>query len=86
MNFYILTINFTKPFHEKVLVGRLNKSLDWIQIMPGVFIIKSNSDIKTWYDRLSTALNKNQFFIVEIDLSVRNGWLPKSAWDWIKEA
>ena len=81
--FYILTINPRDEYSTKNLKTKLNQALDWVQIMPNTFIIKSTSDKEKWYSRLKPVLEDNTFFLVEIQLENRTGWLPNWIWDWI---
>ena len=83
--FYILSIDNQGKFNPDKLKEKLDLSLDWVKIMPNIFILKSTSKKEKWYDRLKPVLNDNKFFLVEVNLDNKTGWLSKWTWDWMKK-
>ncbi|HOV12866.1 MAG TPA: hypothetical protein PK771_01165 [Spirochaetota bacterium] len=81
--FYILTINLKEEYDRKFFKKKINLAIDWIKIMPNVFIIESVSDKDKWLNRLKQSLNENEFFLAEIDINNNTGYLPKWIWEWI---
>lgn len=65
----------------------LNRAKDWIRYAPNCWILYTSSDASTWYKRLSkiSGIKKHTFFICELNITNRGGWLPKGVWDWIKQ-
>ena len=82
--YYLLTIYVKYSIKENLLTNRLNKSLDWIQPIPNVFLIESTATVETWNTRLKPILNSNPFFLVQINPEIRTGWMPRWVWDWLK--
>jgi hypothetical protein len=40
----------------------------------------------TWREKIKATLDDNdRLFIVDITKQSRDGWLPKQAWDWLRE-
>ena len=86
--FMIITISNPRGIEgdEEAIKQTFEKALDWIQYSPGCFIVKTTSDVQKWYARLDKVLGHDyQYFICEINLSRRQGWLSKSVWEWIRK-
>lgn len=83
--YYLLMVNISKPYDTEALKEKINLALDWVQIVPGVFIVESTSDLEKWYGRLKPILKDNDFFLIKITLDGYTGWLHQWVWDWIKE-
>jgi len=63
-----------------------DKAIDWVRYSPNCWIIWTSSEPEKWYERLKPQLGSgDHLFICAIDLSERQGWLPKTIWDWIKK-
>ena len=77
-NFYSkdnpLDINVNQ-YEVNLFENKLNKALDWIQIIPNVFIIESTSNKNKWLERLKPVFGNNHFFLIAIDLNNNTGWL-----------
>ncbi len=84
--FYLITLNIVKPIDTEALKKKLDLAIDWVQIMPNVFIVKSFKEKEIWQIRMKTIANDNLFFITEISLDKNyTGWLYESVWEWIKK-
>ncbi len=83
--FYILSIQPNTQVEEKALIQKLDIADDWIQIFPYTFIFTSNRSSKEWFNILKPVLDVQLFFISEISNSNRQGWIPKWAWDRLKQ-
>jgi hypothetical protein len=67
---------------EKVL----DKAMDWVRYAPNCYILYTRTDVQTWYARLRKLLHeKDNIFVVELNIENRQGWLPKYVWEWIKK-
>lgn len=68
------------------LQAKLNKALDWYRYGVGVYILYTSSDHEKWYQRLEELVKPGgSLFICELDLDIRQGWMKKDFWKWIKE-
>jgi hypothetical protein len=48
------------------------------------WLIKTTSPIDLWYRRFEPILpDGSEIFIIQVDLTNRQGLLPKASWDWI---
>ena len=66
----------------------LNKAKDWYRYAPNCWIIYTSLTPDTWYKRLSeiTGIKTHtSFFICELDIESRSGWLKRDFWDWLKK-
>ena len=84
--FLIVTVNVKAPIDEKQLKATLDVAIDWVQYMPGSFLLKTTSDASTWYTRLKAVFGtENQFLITKADPSQQQGWISEWVWDWIRK-
>jgi len=84
--FYHISLDLRSEVDEVALAKRLDLALDWIQYMPTCWIVRTTSDAGKWYSRLKPLLGKRgHLFICRLDISQRQGWLPKSVWEWIQQ-
>ncbi len=83
----ILTIDTTQIYSTEILKQKLDMCLNWLRIVPGVYLLTSNTEINVLYERFKKALPNNRFFISNIDISTGNyqGWLPEEKWIWIRK-
>ena len=84
---FLLSIDVEQNYDVKKLKEQLDKAIDWLRIVPGVYFIRTTSDSEKWFNRLNEALHNNRFFLIKIDISDDDyvGRLPKEKWDWIEE-
>jgi hypothetical protein len=80
-------INFKGgPQKTEELKPLFDTALDWIRYAPNCWILWTTSDPETWYKYLKRELHeKDTFFICEINIKNRQGWLPKMVWEWIRQ-
>lgn len=65
----------------------LDKALDWVRYAPNCYIVYTSSDVEHWYARLREVIDEaDNIFVVELNIENRQGWLPKSVWEWIKKS
>jgi hypothetical protein len=85
---YFILVTIAMPDWNKIdvdaFVKVLEKGQDYIGVAGMAWIIKTTSPVDVWFRRFEPLLpDDSQIFIVKIDLSERQGLLPKAAWDWI---
>lgn len=83
-----VNIDETLSQRQSEVQGVLDKAADWFRYATNCWIIYTTYDAEVWNQRLEKIpwMTKNGFFIVEIDISNRSGYLSRSAWDWIIKA
>lgn len=83
--YFILLIEDIEKVEWEQLKGKLDLAIDWLKIMPNSFILKTTSDTSKWYARLQVVLSNTTFFMSEIDINNRTGWMSKTKWNWINK-
>jgi len=64
----------------------LDKAKDWVRYSPNSYILYTTTSVQTWYTRLRRILDeKENIFVVELNIENRQGWLPKSVWEWLRK-
>ena len=85
-----LTLYRYDPLDEaqQRIQGELDKATDWIRYAPNCWILYTMRDANSWYTRLCgiPSMKNHMFFICELNMLNRGGWLPKSVWEWIKKS
>ena len=58
----------------------------WWHYLDATWLVKTTETPNSMSTRLLPLINAvdDSILITKVDLSVRAGWLPKKAWDWIK--
>lgn len=82
---YIVAIEGNVSYEPQLLKKKLDLAIDWMQIMPDVYILHTTSNAHKWYTRLKPVLGEGRFVIIKTGLSDYSGWLQKSKWNWLKE-
>lgn len=82
---YLLTYNRNLGAEEDVksLLNTIPSISDWRTDIPNTFLIETDADIKEVAEQLIKERPNSRFFISEISGN-RAGWLPKDAWNFIK--
>lgn len=63
-----------------------DKALDWLRYAPNCWIVWTSSSPHRWYERLKSHLGPgDHVFICELNLTHRQGWLPKWVWEWLNK-
>lgn len=58
----------------------------WWHYMESVWVIRTSLTPSECFDRLHTNIDSNDYlFVVDITNQPRQGWLPKEAWNWLKQ-
>ncbi len=64
----------------------LNRAKDWYRYANNCWIIYTTRSADTWYKRISEIpgmKNHTSFFIAELNLGNRAGWLSSRVWKWL---
>jgi hypothetical protein len=84
--FLLVTFAFAGKMKTKELEPVFNRGINWVRYAANCWIVLTKQNPNVWAKRLQPLLDeKDQYFIVDIDLAQRQGKLPKWVWDWIKE-
>lgn len=64
--------------------GRMDKALDWFRLSESLWIVYSTVDVEKLYARLNPlAISEGTLLLVKLDMSVRQGWMEQTFWDWL---
>ena len=68
------------------IVKTMNLGLDWYKYDKKVWVVYTTSDFDKWKTRLEPLAKKGgNYFVAEIDVTKRTGWMAKSFWEWLKK-
>ena len=83
--FYVVYIKRNASASLDDVTKIMNNSLDWYRVEETLWILYTTSDAEKWYARLSpVAKESGNFFICKLDTSLRQGWMSKHFWSWLK--
>jgi hypothetical protein len=92
MHFLHLAVNFKnfwdlaayKPTQEQI-EAILNGANDWLRYAPNCWLIYTSQTADAWYQHLAKlpGMADNTYFISEVNLQNRAGWLKPTSWEWI---
>ena len=75
-----------RQISEDKLKILFDTAIDWVRYAPNCWILWTTSDVDTWYKYIKANIDeRDNVFICELEITNRQGWLPKSIWDWIKK-
>jgi hypothetical protein len=65
----------------------LDRAKDWYRYAPNCWVIYTSQDATTWTERLGKGISgmktRTSFFICELNLEDRDGWVDKEFWNWL---
>lgn len=84
----IVFLHISFDIHSDINRDNLKKqfdtALDWIQYIPNCWIVRTEKTAQEWSDMIKPLTGaEDSWFVCRLDLSERQGWLPKWVWDWI---
>jgi hypothetical protein len=84
---YLITYDLHKPGKDYTsLHNTIKTASTWWHYIESTWIIKTDLSVNEWSNRIRSVTDSNDnFLIVDISKQNRQGWLPKKAWDWIRE-
>ena len=87
MNTLIISYDLNnKSKQYESLYEAIKSAKGWWHYLESFWIIITEKDVTEWTNILKTKIEKDDsFIIIDIKGGATNGWLPKSAWDWIKK-
>ena len=83
----LITYNLKSPGKDYSQFYELIKSASsWFHYIDSTFIIQTNKSAKEWGDDLHEKMEYgDRILVVDITKKDRWGWLPKEAWEWLKD-
>jgi hypothetical protein len=63
-----------------------NQATSWYRYAPNCWILWTNGTAESWFNYLAPHITVQDYlFVAELSMRDYKGWLPKNAWDWIRE-
>ena len=85
-NIYIITQDLKIPGRDYTSLYDAIKSLgDWQHPLESTWVIATSvDDENSIYEKLKTTMDNSDFLLIfEVKPERRQGWLPKSFWEWM---
>lgn len=84
-DFYHIFIQPKKGVTTDEVEEKMNLAIDWFRFTRNVWIVYTTSDEDKWQRRLKPLVKpEGSLFICRLNISLRNGWMTRDFWDWIK--
>lgn len=81
---YLITYDIKPNDNYNLLEKELKKYKKWWHYLDRIWIIISDETPQEIWDKIKNKINKhNSFLIIEVKDN-SEGWMERSAWDWIK--
>ena len=85
--FLHIYIDSRNKFDISEIEKQMNLAVDWYRLDEKLYIVYTTSNISKWQERLIKFGNAGGiFFICQLDLNNRNGWMNKDFWEWLKKS
>lgn len=84
--FFHISLKPKNGVTELAVNEQMNLALDWYRYSETNWVVKSTSNIEKWQKRLISLVDDKTGFllIMEINITKRQGWMPKTFWAWCK--
>lgn len=84
---YLLTFDTTQLSRDKLVarIDRLAEIANWYAFLPAGVILISRLSASELSDLLRESLPDLRFLVAKLEKGKRQGWLPKSAWQFIND-
>ncbi len=86
---FIVTLDLTDPALE---VSEVRKRLTsdsrigtWWNHLPGVYLVKTDLTANELSELVKHRAGNANFLVAEVNLAESEGWLPDTAWQWIRK-
>jgi len=85
MKVFCVSYDLNKPGQKyDGLISELKESYSWWHYLDSTWLIKTNESAGALSTRLQKHLDDNDNLLIIRVTKDYAGWLPKKAWDWIK--
>jgi hypothetical protein len=71
---------------EEMVKAKMNLAVDWYKYANHCWVVKTTSDVAKWQTRLKPLVEPDgTLLILTVDPTMRQGWIARSFWDWLKK-
>jgi hypothetical protein len=83
---YLITYDLnTEGKDYNALYDKIKSLGQWFHPLESVWFLQSSYSVSQISEQLRTTMDNNDYiFVVEITRQLRQGWLPKTAWEWLR--
>lgn len=68
------------------LFNVLKSANSYYRLFGSVWLVKTEESIEQWNEKIKKVTNNpDQFFISEVTHQMKQGWVKKGAWEWLKK-
>lgn len=57
----------------------------WLHPLESTWFVDTNLDANTMSQRIKSVYQPESHLVLEISNADRQGWLPKTSWDWLRQ-
>ncbi len=84
---YLITYDLKSPGKDyNTLYDTIKTAPYWWHHLESTWIIQTEQSVTYWSEKIRNVIDQNDLFlIVDITEQPRQGWLKKTAWEWIRE-
>jgi len=83
---FLVTYDLNKPGKDySSLYKTLKSAVTWWHYLDSTWLIETSESSAVWYNKIAPSLDANDHILVIQVTKNYEGWLPKEAWDWIRE-
>ena len=84
MNTYLITYDLKYKSEYNSLYVAIKGLGRWWHYLDSTWIVKTNMSAQQIWNLLGKHIvTSDRMLVIKIDISDKQGWLPKDAWDWI---
>lgn len=84
--FYVVYVERLEGVPYDTLKRKMNLCRSWYRLNEKMWVIYSTSDVDKLYSRFSPLVKDDgSLFICKLDINIRQGWMNKKFWEWIRE-
>lgn len=85
---YLVTYDLSQPRqnYDELYEAIKQCSTKWWHYLDSTWLIVTNMEIPECVERIHPVMDTDdKLLVIDVTNANRNGWLPKKAWDWIRE-
>ena len=84
--FLHISFNFQGKEPNDRLINAVKGALDWYRYSPNCWVIWTRRTPGEWNTILRKYIEADMYyFVCELYIENRQGWMPRGFWDWLKE-
>jgi hypothetical protein len=88
---YLISYKSDQNFNDVIFHGYIDSLYkkrtitDWWHYTDHTYMVVSNLDANGIYNAVFPGVPRRNLLIIAVNPNITQGWLPKTAWDWINK-